>query len=286
MSKLGFIGMGAMGTPMAENLIRKSGMPLIAYDINAEALRSLAEKGALEAADNQQVAMEADVIITMLPRSEHVRQVVEQILPCLRKGQLLIDMSTISASVSRDLAGQVAQTGAVMIDAPVVKSRPAAIAGKLGIYVGGPVEAYERALPLLKMMGENVIRLGDNGAGLTMKICHNALVAQIQCAVYDAMKLAKEAGDISIGDFITAASYGGAQNFYMDSKQKALENRDFTPAFALEYMHKDVFLALDLCKEEGLTLEGIERAGRVYSAALAEGIGREDFSAIVKLWDK
>lgn len=286
MSKLGFIGLGAMGAPMAENLLRKSGETLLVLDINREAMEKLCAQGAQMAENYLQIASEADVIITMLPANEHVCQVINELLPGLHEGQLLIDMSTISAAVSRQLAQKVAAMGALMIDAPVVKSRPAAIAGKLGIYVGGPKAGYEKALPLLKMMGENIIHLGDNGAGLTMKICHNALVAQIQCAVYDAMKLAKTAGNISIDDFVQAASYGGAQNFYMDSKRKALEERDFTPAFALEYMHKDVFLAADLCKSEGITLEGIERACRVYQAAVEKQLGKEDFSAIVKLWEE
>lgn len=171
-----------------------------------------------------------------------------------------------------------------MLDAPVVKSRPAAESGTLGIYVGGNKEIYERVLPLLSCMGSKILYLGDNGAGLVMKLCHNLLVTQIQNGVNETLVLAKKAAGIDPGLFREACACGGAQNFYLDSKVSALSDMDFTPAFKAEYMHKDVFLAKDLWEQCGLKLEGCELATSRYDQVLAMGWGDEDFCSTYKLF--
>jgi 3-hydroxyisobutyrate dehydrogenase len=176
----------------------------------------------------------------------------------------------------------VKKTGAHFIDAPVVKSKPAAIAGTLGIYVGGSEEDYEKALPILKYMGENVIRMGDNGKGLVMKICHNALVSQIQNGVNETLTLAKANG-ISIPEFAKAISYGGGQNFYLDGQAPKLDAEDYTTAFSIENMAKDVNICCNLAKECKVNMPGEENARRVYQTALDKGMGKEDFRATIKV---
>ena len=130
-------------------------------------------------------------------------------------------------------------------------------------------------------MGANIKRMGPNGAGLVMKICHNALVSQIQNGVNETVLLARKAG-ISVADYAQAISYGGGQNAYLDAKAPALEKEDFTTAFSVENMAKDVNIALSLAAELGLRLPGEENAGAVYAQALALGCAKEDFSATVK----
>ena len=163
--KIGFIGLGIMGSAMSENLVKKSGCPVAVYDIDLQAVSSLVQAGAEALSSSREAAQSCDVIFSMVPKTEHVEAVYRELLPAMRPGQIYVDMSTISPAASAALAQRVKEAGAVMLDAPVVKSRPAAIAGKLGIYVGGDQAAYEKVLPLFKCMGENVIHLGGNGSG-------------------------------------------------------------------------------------------------------------------------
>ena len=287
--KIGFIGLGIMGEAMCANIIQKHDDTVYLFDVITEKAASLA---AAEMAfgrmnvelcgNHEDLAKKADVIITMVPKSEHSRDVYERILPVLDESKTCIDMSTIDPSVSVEIAGMVKATGAGFADAPVVKSRPAAEAGKLGIYVGSDEETFEKIRPILAYMGENIIRMGGNGQGLVMKICHNALVSQIQNGVNETASLAAACG-IDIMTFAEAISYGGGQNFYLDSKKNVIAKEDFTTAFSVENMHKDAHICLNLAKERGVCMPGEENAARVYDEAMEKGFGKEDFSATIKV---
>jgi 3-hydroxyisobutyrate dehydrogenase len=218
----------------------------------------------------------------MVPKSEHSMSVYKGILDVLDDSKFCIDMSTIDPSVSVEISEMVKKTGAHFIDAPVVKSKPAAIEGTLGIYVGGDEKTYEAMKPILLYMGCNVIRMGDNGKGLVMKICHNALVSQIQNGVNETSTLAAANG-IDILTFAQAISYGGAGNWYLDSKKDALAREDYTTAFSVENEHKDVHICLDLARQCGVSMPGEENAARVYDRALEMGLGKEDFCATIKV---
>lgn len=280
--KIGFVGLGIMGESMCENIVKKHDDKVYVFDFVKEKVEKLVAVGAVACGSSKEVAENVDVFITMVPKSEHSRSVYEEILPVLGAGKTCIDMSTIDPSVSVEISEKVKATGAEFIDAPVVKSKPAAIAGKLGIYVGGSQEAYEAMRPILLYMGENVIRMGDNGKGLVMKICHNALVSQIQNGVNETMTLAGKNG-IDIPLYAEAISYGGAGNWYLDSKKDVLAKEDFTTAFSIENEHKDVHICLNLAKECGVKMPGEENAVRVYDKAMEMGIGKEDFSATIKV---
>lgn len=280
--KIGFIGLGIMGESMCENIINKHDDKVYVFDFVEEKVKLLESKGGIPCADSAEVARQADVIISMVPRSEHSRSVYNEVLPVLDSSKTCIDMSTIDPSVSVEISEMVKKTGAQFLDAPVVKSKPAAIAGKLGIYVGGDEEAYERIRPILLYMGENVIRMGENGKGLVMKICHNALVSQIQNGVNETATLAAANG-IDILAFAEAVSYGGGQNFYLDSKKTPISQEDYTTAFSVENMAKDVNICVKLAQECGVCMPGEENAKRVYDAALKAGYGKEDFCATVKV---
>ena len=271
-----------MGEPMCENIIKKHDDKVYVYDHKKAQTDKLAALGAVPCTCSRQVAENVDVFITMVPRSEHSRQVYTEILPALRPGMLCIDMSTIDPDVSVELSEMVKKTGAQFIDAPVVKSKPAAIAGKLGIYMGGTEEACRMAEPILAYMGENIIRMGGNGKGLVMKICHNALVSQIQNGVNETSTLAAANG-IDMLTFAKAISYGGAGNWYLDSKKDVLAKEDYTTAFSVENEHKDVHICLRLAEQCGVRMPGEENAARVYDKALEMGLGREDFCATIKV---
>lgn len=280
--KIGFIGLGIMGESMCENIVKKHDDTVYCFDFVKEKVDLLASKGAVACENSVELAKNSDVIISMVPKSEHSRSVYQGILEELNDTKFCIDMSTIDPSVSVEISEMVKKTGAHFIDAPVVKSKLAAIAGKLGIYVGGSQEDYEKALPILKYMGENVIRMGDNGKGLVMKICHNALVSQIQNGVNETSTLAKANG-IDILTYAEAISYGGAGNWYLDSKKDVLSKEDYTTAFSVENEHKDVHICLKLAEECGVKMPGEENAVRVYDKALEMGLGKEDFCATIKV---
>ena len=280
--KIAFIGLGIMGSSMAENIIRKHDDQVFVYDRLPEKTAALAEKGGIPCGSAGEAARQAEIIITMVPRSEHSRAVYTELLPLLGPGKTCIDMSTIDPSVSVEIAERVKRTGADFADAPVVKSKPAAIAGKLGIYVGSSPACYERILPILSYMGENMIRMGTNGAGLTMKICHNALVSQIQNGVNETLTLAGTYG-IDVQTFARAISYGGGQNFYLDSKKDAIAAEDYTTAFSIENMHKDVHICMDMAKDRGLAMPGEANVQRIYDTAMEAGLGREDMCATIKV---
>jgi 3-hydroxyisobutyrate dehydrogenase len=271
-----------MGEAMCRNIVRKNEDPVYVFDFVKEKVDLLVKEGAVACLNSREVAEKADMIITMVPKSEHSRSVVNEVLPVLNETKIYVDMSTIDPDVSVELSEMVKKTGADFLDAPVVKSRPAAEAGKLGIYVGGSEEGYQKILPVLSYMGENIIRMGDNGKGLIMKICHNALVSQIQNGVNETSALAAKNG-IDILTYAEAISYGGGQNFYLDSKKTAIANEDYTTAFSIANMHKDVHICLNLATQSELAMPGEENAARVYDEAMEKGYGPEDFCATIKV---
>lgn len=280
--RIGFIGLGLMGEPMSSNIIKKLENEVLVFDIDSEKVKKMETLGAIGATSIKEIGEKADVVISMVPKSEHVQSVYQQLLEVARANQIFIDMSTIDPKVSINLAKQIAEKGATMLDAPVVKSVPAAKAGVLGIYVGGEQETYNSVKFILECMGNNIIHLGDNGSGLVMKLCHNTLVSQIQNGVNEMITLSQRNG-IPTEDFIKAISYGGGQNFYLDGKGKAIMDNNFTTAFSVENMHKDVHLTGNLLDELGLNLPGVRIVQGIYDEAINRGYGKEDFCATIKV---
>lgn len=283
--KIGFIGLGIMGEAMCANIIKKHDKEVFVYDIENEKIVAMEKLGAKGCSSIEEVGILADIIISMVPKSEHAMAVYEALMPVLDETKICIDMSTIHPNVSVSISELVGHRGAHFIDAPVVKSKQAAIEAKLGIYVGGEMSIYEKVKPILYYMGENIKYMGENGKGLVMKICHNALVSQIQNGVNETYTLALRNG-IAMTDFAEAISYGGGQNFYLDSKKKNLANEDFTTAFSVENMAKDVGICLDLARATHLVMPGQENVERVYEKAMACNYSKEDFSATIKVVNK
>lgn len=275
--KIGFIGLGIMGESMSKRIIDLHDDDVYVYDLDESKVDKLVSQGGIAAENNKDLAKKSDMIFSMVPKSEHSEALYEEIKDELNEDKIWVDMSTISPIVSQEIAKQVQAKGARFADAPVVKSKPAAISGDLGIYVGSTEELHEVIRPILAYMGSNIIRMGSNGSGLVMKICHNALVSQIQNGVNETLKLALNS-DIDIDDFVTAISYGGGQNFYLDSKSQVIKNQDYTTAFSIENMNKDLTICLDLADAKNIKLPGIKNAKSVYSRAMEAGYGKDDFS--------
>ncbi|MBQ9517492.1 MAG: NAD(P)-dependent oxidoreductase [Eubacterium sp.] len=280
--KIGFIGLGIMGESMCENIVKKHDDAVYCSDLNKDQVAKLAALGANGCDTNIDVAKNADVIITMVPKSEHVKAVYTELLPYITEGKICIDMSTIDPSVSVECANMIKAKGAQFADAPVVKSKPAAINGTLGVLVGCDEGLYETIKPILLYMGCNVIRMGENGAGLAMKICHNTLCAEIQNGVNETLLLAKSMG-ISAEDYHTAVSYGGAQNFYLDAQWENIANENWTTAFSLENERKDLGICERLAAEQGVDMPVMKHVKGVYDKGFDAGIGKEDWRATYKI---
>jgi len=279
--KIGFIGLGIMGESMCENIVKKHDDKVYCSDLNKTQVKKLEGVGAIGCEKNIDIIKNADLVISMVPKSEHVKALYTELLPYIDNSKICIDMSTIDPSVSQEVAKMVKANGAQFADAPVVKSKPAAIAGQLGIYVGCEEKLFPVIEPILKYMGCNIIRMGENGAGLVMKICHNTLVAQIQNGVNETINLAKRYG-VSVEDFATAISYGGGQCFYLDGQWKNIQNENWATAFSIENMHKDLGICQRLAKEADYAMPGMENAKKVYDKCMDNGIGKEDFRATFK----
>ncbi len=275
--KIAFIGLGIMGMPMATNVSKQ--YELIGYDVIKK------ETPFPFASSYEECGKFADVIISMVPKNEHFKSLVNTMLPYLRKGQIWIDMSTISPATALEMKPLLLEKGVRLCDAPVVKSQPAAVKGELGIYFGGSEDLFETVKPILLCMGKNVIRMGDNGSGLQMKIIHNALVGQIQNGVNEILGLANKIG-LDLKDVTTALSYGGAQCFYLDTKANNIMNHTYPTAFSIENMNKDVHFALEIADEYNASVPSLRNVVKVYEKAMEEGLAKSDFSNTYEVVNK
>jgi 3-hydroxyisobutyrate dehydrogenase len=282
--KVGFIGLGIMGDPMSANLARKLEIEVLVYDTDPKTGFMALAAGAKHSESARALAGAVDVIFTMLPNGSIVFNIYDSIKDLIHNGQIWVDMSTISPKESREIAYLVRKKDGSFLDAPVVRSRAAAVDGKLGIYVGGPKESYLKIRAFLECMGSNIVHLGENGSGLVMKLCHNMLVGQIQNGVNESLALARRVCGISPTGFAQAISYGGGQNFYLDSKAAIIEEGDFTASFSAANMNKDINLASELAVEAGLTLDGLELVRRRYREIMDRNLGSMDFSVSWQLF--
>ncbi len=272
--RIAFIGLGIMGMPMATNVAKN--YPLIGYDVIKKDTTFPFASSYKECADF------ADVIISMVPKNEHMLSLFSELKPHFRKGQIWIDMSTISPSTNQKVAKELEGTGVEILDCPVVKSQPAAVKGELGIYVGGKKEVYEKVKPILSCMGKNIIYMGSHGAGLQMKILHNGLVGEIQNGVNEILGLAKALG-LNQEEVVTALGYGGAQCFYLDTKAKNIISNTYPTAFSVENMNKDVHFAREMANDAEKECPTLTRIVSIYEEAMKAGLAKEDFSASYKI---
>ncbi|MBQ6421068.1 MAG: NAD(P)-dependent oxidoreductase [Clostridia bacterium] len=280
--KIGFIGLGIMGESMCENIVRKHDDTVFCADLNPAQVQKLAALGAVGCGSNAEVAQKADVIISMIPTSDDVKNMYAGILPYLGEGKICIDMSTIDPDVSVEVSRLVKATGAQFADAPVVKSKEAAIAGNLGVIVGCDEELFPVIEPILAYMGSMVLRMGENGKGLVMKICQNALVGEIQNGVNETLLLARRCG-IRVEDFVKAVGAGGANCAYAANQCMKLEAEDWTTAFSFANMNKDVHICQRLAASVGISMPGMDAVRAVYEKGAAAGMGKEDFRATYKV---
>ena len=285
--RVGFVGCGTMGEHMARNIVGK-GHELSVYDVDVEPLRRLQEDGASIKQRPADVASDSEVVVLMVVNDRQVRDVItgeNGLLEELRPGGIVVVMSTVTPGVCVEMAEAVRAAGGDLMEAPVVLSQPAAIVGELGIYLGGAPETCDRAMPVLRCMGKNIIRMGDVGQAMAMKLCHNLMTATIAQGVSEMIALGAKAG-LDFDDMVTAVSYGGGQNFFLDSKAPTIRARDFAARFSLANMNKDMGLALVFADSLGVSMPAGAAAKQAASMGMAAGLGAEDFSVLVKVAGK
>ena len=280
--KVGFIGLGIMGKPMARNLM-EAGYGLVVYNRSWAAIEELAGKGAETAGSPKEVAEACNTVITMLPDSPQVEEVVageNGVLEGVTEGTLLVDMSTISPVVTEKLAQKAREMGASMLDAPVSGGETGAEAGTLSIMVGGSQEDFERAKPLFDVMGKTIVRVGESGSGQVVKACIQIVVALTIEAVSEALVLGSKAG-ASPAKVIQVLSGGLAGNKVMEAKSENFLKHEFNPGFRLELHRKDLGIALAAGREYGVPLPVTAIVDQVLEALVAKGSGGEDHSAML-----
>ena len=280
--KIGFIGLGIMGESMCENIVKKHNDSVYASDINKKQVEKLAGLGAIPCENNVEVAKNADLIITMVPKSEHVKAFYTELLPYIDETKICIDMSTIDPAVSIECAKMIKAKGAQFADCPVVKSKPAAIDGTLGILIGADKELVPTIKPILSYMGSNIKYMGENGRGIVMKICSNAMVAAVQNGVNETMALAQKWG-LEIDDYAEAISYGGGKNVYLELQTDNLKAENWTTAFSLENEHKDLGICTRMAEEVGFDMPGLKVCKAVYDKGMELGMGKLDFRSTYKI---
>lgn len=280
--KIGFIGLGIMGESMCANIVKKHNDTVYCSDLNKDQVRKLAALGAVPCENNIEVAEKADMIISMVPTSKNVSDLYHELLPYITEGMICIDMSTIDPSVSVEVSKEVKAKGAQFADAPVVKSKAAAIEGTLGVLVGCEESLYPKIEPILRYMGTTVIHMGENGKGLVMKICQNTLVGEIQNGVNETLLMALHYG-ISIDNFAAAVAAGGANCAYMAVQKDKLKNEDYSVAFSFENMNKDIHICERMAADAGMEMPGMQNVKRVFEKGMSAGLAKEDFRATYKV---
>lgn len=290
MAKIAFIGLGNMGSGMCANLVR-GGHDVYAYDLNASAIARLEREGASATMSIAEAAGKAQVVITMLPSGEHVKQAyldVSGIAAHAAPDTLLIDCSTISVADARDLNEAAQKSGFEMVDAPVSGGVAAAKAGSLTFMVGATAPAFERARPILSDMGKKIVPAGAPGNGQAAKLANNMLLAISMIATSEAFALAKSLG-VDAQTFFDISSAASGQNWSMTSYcpapgpvSSAPSNFDYAPGFATNLMLKDVRLAVAASDKTGVNTPLGRHAAGLFQALAEQGYGDLDFSSIYK----
>jgi 2-hydroxy-3-oxopropionate reductase len=286
--RVGFVGLGIMGKPMARNLI-SAGYDLVLYNRTREKAEDLAAgSDSAEVAESpREVAERSDVVITMLPGPPEVEEVVagnEGLLTGAGEGDLIVDMSTSSPELARELALAAREKGTSMLDAPVSGGDVGAIDGTLSIMVGGEEEGFERVRPLFETMGATVTHVGPSGAGQVVKACNQIVVALTIEAVSEALVLGSKAG-VSPGKVLDVLSGGLAGNKVMEVKREKLLSGVFDPGGRVEFHLKDLRLALDAAREHGVPLPVTALVESMFATLVAAGRGGWDHSALLVLLD-
>jgi 3-hydroxyisobutyrate dehydrogenase len=280
---VGFIGLGIMGRGMARNL-RAAGFPLYVYNRTASRMTELADSGAVATTSPADLAARCDVVITCVSDTPDVEAVIDGptgVIAGMRAGTLVIDMSTISPQATVALAARINAKGGSMLDAPVSGGSEGAAKGTLSIMVGGSDVDFARALPVFQAMGKNIVHVGAQGAGQTVKLVNQILVVGNALAMSEALLFA-QAGGVDVTKALTAVSGGAAGSWMLSNRGPQILNRDWRPGFTIDLQQKDLRLVLDAADDVGVPLPGTALIFQLYRTLQHAGLGHEGNHALVK----
>jgi hypothetical protein len=285
--KLGFIGLGVMGEPMCRNLARRSHARVIAYDLRVDPLKRLSADGVIAARSLAEVAAEADIVFLSLPGEPEIRQVclgAQGLAGLGHEGQVIVDCSTAPVSLARELAAAFAACGAHFADAPVARTRQAAVDGTLSIMVGTDAFVYHRIEPLLRFMAAEVTHCGAAGAGQAVKLLNNMVLSITVVALAEALAVAKASGVVDPELLFHTLAKGSADSFALRNHGMGalLPERHPEHAFPVTYMLKDVAYAIELARGAGLDLLGAGTAKRLLEETAALGLGGKYHTALIE----
>lgn len=284
--KIGFIGLGIMGKPMAKNLL-KAGHTLQVYDIANAAVNELVAAGAVATASNAEAASGCELVITMLPNSPHVKEAVlgkDGALQGMAAGAILVDMSSINPVASQEICAELEKQGCYMLDAPVSGGEPKAIDGSLAIMVGGEQELFDQVKDVLRVMGASVTHCGDIGAGNTTKLANQIIVAANIAAVGEALVLGKKAG-VKPEAIFNAIRSGLAGSTVMEAKVPMMLDGNFKPGFRINLHIKDLTNALDTGHDVGAPLPLTSAVMEMMQWLKASGYEMEDHSSLLRYYE-
>ena len=285
-TRVGFIGLGIMGKPMAKNLTR-AGFPLVVHNRSRAAVDELVKLGAVPAGSPKEVASKVDVIITMLPNSPAVERVAlgsDGIREGAVSGQLFIDMSTINPIVSQTIATELSAKGVAMVDAPVSGGEKGAIDGALSIMAGGEPRDFDRALPVFQALGKTITHMGPLGAGGFTKLANQIIVAINLTAMSEALVFGSKAG-VDPEKMIRALSGGLAGSKCLDQKSEKILSGDFAPGFKIDLHVKDLNLIHDAAQSVGAPVPMAALVEQLFAALRVRGRGGLDHSGVITLFE-
>ena len=284
--QIGFIGLGIMGKPMADNLI-KAGYDLVVHDVDECRVGEAVSKGAKKGTCCKDVAAQSDVIITMLPNSPHVKAAVlgeNGVLDGAKKGAIIVDMSSIAPMVSIEVAKKAAEKGVEMLDAPVSGGEPKAIEGTLAIMVGGKQEVFDKVKDILLVMGGSAVLVGDIGSGNTCKLANQIIVALNIAAMSEAMVLAEKCG-VDPEKVFNAIKGGLAGSTVLNAKMPLMLEGNFKPGFRIELHIKDLQNALDTAHEMGVPIPLTSQIMEIMQALKVDGKAKDDHGGVVQFYE-
>jgi 2-hydroxy-3-oxopropionate reductase len=287
MKKIGFIGLGIMGKPMAINLL-KAGYPLTVYDVRPEPVQELVKLGAKRGNNSADVAAQNEVVITMLPNSPDVKEAVlgkNGVLDGAKEGLILIDMSSIAPLVSIEVSKKVAEKGVKMLDAPVSGGEPKAIEGTLAIMVGGPQDVFDEVKATLEVMGASVTLVGEIGSGNITKLANQIIVALNIAAMSEAMLLATKAG-VDPEKVYNAIRGGLAGSTVLDAKVPLALQGNFKPGFRIELHIKDLTNALETAHELDVPVPLSSQVLEYMHALKVDGHGGDDHGGLIQFYER
>ncbi len=287
MTKLGLIGLGIMGKPMAINLL-KAGFEVTVYNRSRAPVELLTAQGAKAASSPKEVAANSDVVITIVTDSPDVEEVVlgaNGVIEGMRPGGIVVDMSTISPAVTRRIAAELRKNRVMMLDAPVSGGDKGAREATLTIMVGGPKEAFDVCLPVFQALGKKVTHMGDNGAGQLTKLTNQILVCVNMMGVCEALVFAKKAG-LNVEAVIDSLSAGAASSWSLINLGPRAAKGDFAPGFKIKLLQKDLRHTLASAEELKLALPAVSLVHQLYNSLEADGRGEEGTQALIRVLER